>query len=82
LGVAVEFQVVAFGGFPSNISAVSKLAFIYLQSTSHPTICPPLQLLTFLSSTNITKSTRWRSLLRPEGRGFDFLWCHWNFILT
>jgi len=19
---------------------------------------------------------------KPEGRGFDFRWCHWNFSLT
>ena len=19
---------------------------------------------------------------KPEGRGFDFIWCHWNFSLT
>jgi hypothetical protein len=19
---------------------------------------------------------------KPEGRGFDFRWCHWNFLLT
>ena len=21
-------------------------------------------------------------LYKPEGRGFDFRWCHWNFLLT
>jgi hypothetical protein len=32
LSAATEFQVVAFGEFPSKISAVSKLTLIYVQS--------------------------------------------------
>jgi hypothetical protein len=57
LGVARELQVFAFGTFPFKKSAVSELAPIYLLSTSHPSICPPLQLLPMLSTVNITIST-------------------------
>ena len=44
-------------------------------------------LLTFLSSSSVSFGALGVQLLetlsyKPEGRGFDSRWCHWNFSLT
>jgi len=55
MSAAVEFHVDAFVAFTSKKSSVSKHTFLYLYLASHPTFCPPLDVLPFVSIANNTK---------------------------
>jgi hypothetical protein len=64
----------------TNKNFVWKIKMIWLVTSTFGVICVGL---------HSVRATRWRSWMRhwairykPEGRGFDSRWCHWNFSLT
>ena len=62
-------------------------AALYLQFMLHVILFSMLNVLHFYISTFRTGRHAVTQLVealryKPEGRGFDFRWCHWNFSLT
>ena len=64
--------------FCNSSSSISGSNSSSSSSSSSNSMCFKVITVVYIAVAQLVKTVRYK----PEGRGFDSRWCHWNFSMT